>query len=155
MSDDSLHFILLRRIEKNPILPFMPGEINKNISKFIDQHIGQRIQLRRNILGMTQKQLAEKCGVTFQQMQKYEAAENRISASRLLQISTALETPISFFYSGTQSYMPGGINAKLAEPAPNDPFSNNESLELMKLYWKLPSDDQRKTILSVLQGMLV
>ena len=55
-----------------------------------DEHIGQRMQLRRVMLGMSQKDLAKICGVTFQQIQKYESAGNRISASRLFELSVAL-----------------------------------------------------------------
>ena len=64
----------------------------------VDLHIGQRMQLRRVMMGMSQKDLAKVCGVTFQQIQKYETAGNRISASRLFALSTALETPVSFFF---------------------------------------------------------
>ena len=71
----------------------------------IDEHIGQRMQLRRVMMGLSQKDLAKICGVTFQQIQKYESAGNRIAASRLFELSAALETPVSFFFSG----LPGHI----------------------------------------------
>ena len=77
--------------------PFKPNSI--------DEHIGQRMQLRRIMMGMSQKDLAKICGVTFQQIQKYESAGNRISASRLFELSGALETPVSFFFAG----LPGHI----------------------------------------------
>ena len=70
--------------------------MNPNV---IDEHIGQRMQLRRAMMGMSQKDLAKLCGVTFQQIQKYECAGNRIPASRLFELSVALQTPISFFLS--------------------------------------------------------
>ncbi|MBO5705365.1 MAG: helix-turn-helix transcriptional regulator, partial [Alphaproteobacteria bacterium] len=72
----------------------------------IDEHIGQRMQLRRTMMGLSQKDLAAMCGVTFQQIQKYETAGNRISASRLFELSVALQTPISFFFAG----LPGHID---------------------------------------------
>ena len=64
----------------------------------VDEHIGQRLQLRRTMMGLSQKDLAKKCGVTFQQIQKYETAGNRVSAARLFELSTLLETPVSFFF---------------------------------------------------------
>lgn len=123
----------------------------------IDEHIGQRIQLRRVMMGLSQKDLAKICGVTFQQIQKYECAGNRISASRLFELSVALETPVSFFFSG----LPGHIeheprNGRLPKPrlcdqTCDDPLSKNETLELINLYWKLPTDTQRDAIMRMLQ----
>lgn len=126
--------------------PFMPTSV--------DEHIGQRVQLRRTMMGLSQKDLARICGVTFQQIQKYETAGNRISASRLFDLSTALETPVSFFFSGLPGNMPEETRngrGRLSEPNPDDPLSKNESLELIKLYWKLSSDAQRKVVMQVLR----
>ena len=64
----------------------------------VDVHVGKRIRLRRNILHVTQQQLAEMLGLTFQQVQKYEKGMNRVGASRLWDISKVLKTPIGFFY---------------------------------------------------------
>lgn len=127
----------------------------------IDEHIGQRIQLRRVMLGMSQKDLANICGVTFQQVQKYECAGNRISASRLFEISVALETPIKFFFCGLPGFMDSeprnGHVSKLRvnDRTVDDPLSKNESLELLNLYWHLPSDEHRETIYKLLQQMAV
>lgn len=131
--------------------PFLPTST--------DEHIGQRMQLRRIMMGMSQKDLAKICGVTFQQIQKYESAGNRISASRLFDLSVALQTPITFFFHG----LPGHIdhesrNGKLPknyvsdQPA-NDPLSKNESLQLINLYWKLPNDSQREAIMKMLKAL--
>lgn len=125
----------------------------------IDEHIGQRMQLRRVMMGMSQKDLAKICGVTFQQIQKYETAGNRISASRLFELSAALETPVSFFFSGLPGHMEREprnghlpkthINDKNA----SDPLSKNESLQLINLYWKLPTDAQRETVMKLLKAL--
>lgn len=63
----------------------------------VDVHVGKRIRHRRWMVGMTQQQLAEKVGIKFQQIQKYETGMNRVSASRLWDISDALSVPVSFF----------------------------------------------------------
>ena len=129
--------------------PFQPTSV--------DEHIGQRVQLRRVMMGLSQKDLAKICGVTFQQIQKYESAGNRISASRLFELSSALETPISFFFMGLPGYMPetnrSGKIQRVSEQTANDPLAKNESLQLINLYWKLPNDEQRKTIMQMLKAL--
>ena len=129
--------------------PFIPSSI--------DAHIGQRVQLRRVMMGLSQKDLSEKCGVTFQQIQKYETAANRISASRLFELSTALEIPVSFFFIGLPGNIPEETRSgrlRVAEPttAP-DPLSKNESLKLINLYWKLPTNAQREMVMKMLMAL--
>lgn len=131
--------------------PFTPNAI--------DEHIGQRMQLRRVMLGLSQKDLAKLCGVTFQQIQKYERAGNRIPASRLFELSAALETPVSFFFSG----LPGFIEReprnghlpknRVCDGGDNDPLARTETLELIALYWKLPNEEQRQMILKILHTL--
>jgi transcriptional regulator with XRE-family HTH domain len=66
----------------------------------IDRHVGGRVRERRVMLGITQQELAERLGVTYQQEHKYERGVNRISAGRLYQIATALSVPVGFFFEG-------------------------------------------------------
>ena len=66
----------------------------------IDNHVGGRIRERRIMLGLTQQQLAEMIGVTYQQAHKYERGINRVSAGRLFEIGRALSAPITYFYEG-------------------------------------------------------
>jgi transcriptional regulator with XRE-family HTH domain len=66
----------------------------------IDDHVGARIRERRIMLGLTQQQLAEMIGVTYQQAHKYERGINRVSAGRLYEIARALSAPVSHFYEG-------------------------------------------------------
>jgi transcriptional regulator with XRE-family HTH domain len=115
------------------------------------------MQLRRVMMGLSQKDLANLCGVTFQQIQKYESAGNRISASRLFELSVALETPVSFFFCGLPGFIErtprnGHINrARLRDAGSNDPLAKNETLQLINLYWKLSSDEQREVIMKMLR----
>lgn len=126
-------------------------------TNMVDVYIGQRIRLRRNIMAITQKDLAQRCGITFQQIQKYETSGNRISVSRLFQIATALETPVGFFFSGLTpehaNSESGEKKLRVAEPDHNDPMSSNETLKLINLYWKLPNNDMRKHIMALLETM--
>jgi len=136
------------------------------VTTAIDEHIGGRIVQRRLMLGMTQKSLAEKCGITFQQMQKYEKAANRISAARLFQIGMALDSPASFFYSGLpmqtidnsmflkqHNIDINAVKQRVAEPDDADPLARAETLHLINRYWALPNDKARETVLQLL-GML-
>jgi ribosome-binding protein aMBF1 (putative translation factor) len=66
----------------------------------IDMQLGRRLRRRRRLMGLSQQALAGACGVGFQQIQKYECAENRMSAARLFQIAEALEVPVSYFFDG-------------------------------------------------------
>ena len=124
----------------------------------IDEHIGQRIQLRRVMLGLSQKDLAEKCGVSFQQIQKYETAGNRISASRLFDLSVILETPVSFFFRGLPGNTPeetrsGRRPLHVSDGGRDDPLTKNETLQLGNVYWHLGTDEQRKMILGMLRAL--
>lgn len=69
----------------------------------VDVNVGHRVRNRRVLIGMSQEVLAEKIGLTFQQVQKYELGKNRISASMLWRIAEALDVPVSFFFDGLRS----------------------------------------------------
>lgn len=124
----------------------------------VDKHIGKRMQLRRTMLGLSLKDLANICGVTFQQIQKYETADNRISASRLFEVGAAMQTPVSFFFSGLPGNMPDETRATrsmhLHQPDEEDPMLRTESLELIRMYWKLATDEQRLAFMNMLKSMV-
>ena len=63
-----------------------------------DEEVGRRVRSRRLESRLSQTELADKIGVTFQQVQKYEKGVNRIGAGRLQRISEALQVPITFFF---------------------------------------------------------
>ncbi len=65
-----------------------------------DRHVGARVRMRRKMLAMSQTQLADALGITYQQVQKNESGTNRIGASRLQQISHILQVPVAFFFEG-------------------------------------------------------
>ena len=76
----------------------MADKDNKKKPNPTDVHVGSRIRLRRNMLGMSQEKLGESLGITFQQIQKYEKGTNRVGASRLQAIATILGVPVAFFF---------------------------------------------------------
>ncbi len=104
----------------------------------VDVHVGKRVRQRRWMIGMTQQQLAEQVGIKFQQIQKYETGMNRISASRLWDISKALDVPISFFFEGLEG-------ADRSDTAAGDILADKEALELVKAYYAIP-EPQRKRL---------
>ena len=124
----------------------------------IDRHIAQRIQLRRVMLGMSQSDLAARCGLSFQQIQKYETAGNRIPSARLFDLSQALGTPVSFFFNGLPGNMPDETRTTRSmhvhQPDSDDPLLRTESLQLIRLYWKLETDAQRTAFLNMLKSMV-
>ena len=82
---------------------------NKKKPNPIDIHVGSRIRLRRNMLGMSQEKLGENLGITFQQIQKYEKGTNRVGASRLQAISSILGVPVAFFFEDAPGKENGGF----------------------------------------------
>jgi transcriptional regulator with XRE-family HTH domain len=71
-----------------------------NRASGIDRHVGARIRERRIMLGLSQQQMADMIGVTYQQAHKYERGINRISAGRLYEITRVLNVPITYFFEG-------------------------------------------------------
>ncbi len=112
----------------------------------VDIHVGKRIRHRRWMVGMTQQQLADAVGIKFQQIQKYETGMNRVSASRLWDISQSLSVPISFFFEGVDATGETG-----AEIAP-DILSNREAMELLRVYFSIP-EAQRKRLFELARAL--
>ncbi len=105
----------------------------------VDVHVGKRVRHRRWMVGMTQQQLAEKVGIKFQQIQKYETGMNRVSASRLWDISEALSVPVSFFFEGLD-----GEAETSGEGLPADIMADKEALELVRSYYAIPETQRRR-----------
>src|SRR6201985_711347 len=78
----------------------------------IDDHGGGRIRERRIMLGLTQQQLAEMIGVTYQQAHKYERGINRVSAGRLFEIARVLGTSVGYFYEGIGEDVPRQVTQR-------------------------------------------
>lgn len=104
----------------------------------VDAHVGKRIRHRRWMIGMTQQQLADRVGIKFQQIQKYETGMNRVSASRLWDIADALGVSIAFFFEGLDA-------SRDAKPAvEGDILADKEALELVRSYYAIPEQQRRR-----------
>ncbi len=128
-----------------------PGSKSGGISP-IDAHVGARVRLRRTLLGMTQTHLGDALGLTFQQMQKYERGANRISASRLFDLSRVLDVPLEYFFDdmprevAASSPARGGGKTKEPPSYEPDPMATRETLELVRAYYKIEDADVRKLL---------
>jgi transcriptional regulator with XRE-family HTH domain len=91
---------------------------------------------------MTQQQLAERVGIKFQQIQKYETGANRVSASRLWDIAEALDVPVSFFFEGIENENVAEEGA--AESVPADIMGDKEALDLVRSYYAIPENQRRR-----------
>jgi len=108
----------------------------------VDVHVGKRIRHRRWMNGTTQQQLAEKVGIKFQQIQKYETGMNRVSASRLWDIGRALGVQVSFFFEGLDS--PIDEDMVTGSAMPGDILADREALELLRSYYAIPENHRRR-----------
>jgi transcriptional regulator with XRE-family HTH domain len=106
----------------------------------VDVHVGRRIRLRRSLLEMSQSDLGKELGLTFQQVQKYERGDNRVSASRLFDIARVLDVTISFFFDD----LPEELLAEFTPvhpyvpEAPGRQFSlDAEGEELARAYYEI------------------
>ena len=109
----------------------------------VDVHVGKRVRHRRWLVGMTQQQLAEKVGIKFQQIQKYETGMNRVSASRLWDIAAALSVPVSFFFEGLAEDSQAVPSVETTE-VPLDILKDKEALELVRSYYAIPETQRRR-----------
>jgi len=128
----------------------------------IDMHVGKRVRLRRTLLGMSQEQLGAELNITFQQVQKYERGANRISASRLWDISQILDVPISYFFDdmseNTMRSSPRWVSrgdvmdATTSQPL-KDPMARRETLELVRAYYTIEKPAVRKRIAEMVKSI--
>ncbi|HHZ10273.1 MAG TPA: helix-turn-helix transcriptional regulator [Rhizobiales bacterium] len=129
---------------------------NKKKPNPIDVHVGSRIRLRRNMLGMSQEKLGESLGITFQQIQKYEKGTNRVGASRLQAISSILGVPVSFFFEDA----PGGEAVETRGFAEDgsatfvvDFLNSAEGIQLNRAFVQISDPRVRRKILELVKTL--
>jgi transcriptional regulator with XRE-family HTH domain len=117
-----------------------------------DRHVGSRVCMRRKMLSMSQTNIADAVGVTFQQIQKYEKGSNRISASRLLQIAHVLQVPVSFFFEDPRG--PSKVTGAQRVHAPDhicDFLASNDGLALTKAFMRITNPKTRRNIVGLVR----
>jgi transcriptional regulator with XRE-family HTH domain len=105
----------------------------------VDIHVGQRLRLARTMRGMSQEKLGEACGITFQQLQKYEKGNNRVSASMLHRMVRALDMPHSYFFDGLDGF---GETADIDQTKID---TTRRNLELMR-YLSMVGEEQQERL---------
>ncbi len=129
---------------------------NKKKPNPIDVHVGSRIRLRRNMLGLSQEKLGENLGITFQQIQKYEKGTNRVGASRLQAISAILSVPVSFFFEDAPgSGAPGqpGFAEDNEASYVVDFLNSNEGVQLTRAFTKISDPKVRRKIIDLVKSL--
>lgn len=115
----------------------------------IDVHVGRRVRLRRMMQGMSQEELADSLGLTFQQVQKYEKGTNRISASKLHSISQILNVPIPYFFEGLAEKRRG------PEPEPEiiEFLLSREGVQLNRAFMSITKPSTKKMVLELIDDL--
>lgn len=131
----------------------------------VDIHVGQRMRMRRTLVGMSQEKLGDAIGLTFQQIQKYERGTNRMGASRLYQMSQVLGVPVSYFFDDLpRDLMDKGFKGMgLAESGQHaldgtpsegeDPLHRRETLELVRAYYRISDPKQRRKVFELVKSL--
>jgi transcriptional regulator with XRE-family HTH domain len=135
----------------------------------VDIHVGSRLRMRRNLVGLSQEQLGKALGLTFQQIQKYERGVNRMGSSRLYQIAQILSVPVAYFFEeipaimGLGAQQPGSAESEQVSPdgAPTtapmaedyDVLRRRETLELVRAYYRIQDAKQRRKVYELVRSM--
>lgn len=111
----------------------------------IDKHVGQRVRQARLLINISQTDVGNELGLTFQQVQKYENGTNRISASKLYAISGIVGRPVAWFFEGLPD------QGNLLGPQPDDPVqilaNTRQGVELARAFIEIESAQMRDAIL--------
>jgi transcriptional regulator with XRE-family HTH domain len=108
---------------------------------YVSVQIGLRLRMRRKMIGLTQEQLAVECGLTFQQIHKYESGQSRLSATRLVQIAAILEVSVSWFFDGVETQQ------TCDRPIPAL-HMDLDTIDLLSVYRQIPSPARRRQLLA-------
>lgn len=115
----------------------------------VDKLVGQNIRIFRMAKGISQTELGNSVGVTFQQIQKYEKGANRVGSSRLAKIAVILKVPISNFFDNSAS----GSDGPVAGPVVTDLLISPYAVQMLKAFAKLPSDKLRRSLVVLAESI--
>jgi len=124
----------------------------------VDVYVGQRIRLRRTLLGMSQESLGEGIGLTFQQVQKYERGMNRVSASRIIDLASQLQVAPAYFFDEMPAAIAANSPAHLLGKAPDlspierDPATTRRCLELVRYFNAISDPTVRKALYAAVKA---
>jgi transcriptional regulator with XRE-family HTH domain len=116
----------------------------------VDVHVGARIRARRLLIGMNQETLADRLGLTFQQVQKYEGGANRVSASRLSRIADILGVDVDYFFIGLDGES-GRADAR--EEAARERLQRPEAIDLIRSYYAIGDEQVRRRFFDMVKAV--
>jgi len=120
----------------------------------VDIHVGKRVRIRRRLLDMSQTDLGDAVGLTFQQIQKYERGANRISASVLFRLSEILDVPVAFFFDDMPDSIAGASSSGTIEDAPDlAVFNSDDAREMVRAYFKIEDPKVRRTMFDLAKSL--
>ena len=122
---------------------------------YVDEHVGNRIWVRRTLLGMSQEKLGEALGLSFQQIQKCEKGANRISAGRLVQFAKILNVPASYFFENVPADAASHARRLTddGKAVPADMFTSRESLKLIRAYYGISNPALREAVFGLIEAL--
>lgn len=121
----------------------------------IDAQVGNRVRLRRMLIGMSQEKLGEHLGLTFQQVQKYEKGINRIGAGRLYHVAHVLGVPVGYFYEDViETAAPlSEVSEEAAAPPVMEFLASGEGLQLSLAFMRIRDPKVRKRVLDLVKSL--
>lgn len=120
----------------------------------IDAQVGNRVRLRRMLVGMSQEKLGEMLGLTFQQVQKYEKGVNRIGAGRLYQVANILGVPVTYFYEDVADRQNEHLHTNAhASPPVMEFLSSGEGLQLALAFMRIKEAKVRKRVIDLVKTL--
>lgn len=125
--------------------------MSKKAPNSIDRHVGNRVRMRRLMLGISQEQLGEGLGLTFQQVQKYEKGTNRVCASRIQQISEILQVPVSFLFDGIRTDSSSVDDLSEAPSYVSEFLSTSQGLALIRAFSGITDPKLRRSIVELVE----
>ena len=131
---------------------------NSKRANAVDAHIGNRVRMRRMLVGMSQERLGELLKVTFQQIQKYERGANRVSASRLFQVAKVLGVSMSYFFENMvapaqDDHGPGFAETSTEEAALLEFLGTREGIELNRAFQRISDPARRRAVVELVRSM--
>lgn len=119
----------------------------------VDIHVGERLRVRRTLLGMSQTTLATAVGLTFQQIQKYERGTNRVSASKLYEFSQIFDVPISYFFDELPASGKKPRAKRVSPPEGTEVLKRQETLRLVRDYYAIKDVNKRRRLRELVRAI--
>ena len=123
--------------------------------KPVDIHVGERLRRLRILNSLSQSQLAQSLGLTFQQVQKYEKGVNRLSATRLFEVSNLFDVEPNYFFEGLATELstakPSGFEIKRMDE--ENPFQNDRNLKLVSAFERIEDEAVRESIYNMIRSV--